>query len=171
MHLARASILLSAALGLAILTGCAAQVPLHSESADAQAKQFAAPAKGKAGLYIFRDDKLLGAGLYKDIYVDGVCLGETAPGVFFYTEVEGNKPHKITTEGEVSDYEITINTEAGKHYFVEQYITFGLTVWGANIREVEESYGKAEVMKCQQAIPGTCASSFLFGVNSVEQSE
>ena len=44
-------------------------------------------------------------------------------------------------------------------------------VWGANIREVEESYGKAEVMKCQQAIPGTCASSFLFGVNSVEQSE
>ena len=158
MRFARASILLSAALGLAILTGCAAQVPLHSESADAQAKQFAAPAKGKAGLYIFRDDKLLGAGLYKDIYVDGVCLGETAPGVFFYTEVEGNQNHIVATESEFSPNQTKVYTEAGKHYFFEQYIKWGVFVGGADVRQVDEQMGKAQVSVCQQAIPGTCSN-------------
>ena len=72
MHLARASILLSAALGLAILTGCTASVPLHSTDVNNESKQFAPPSEGKAGIYVFRDDEFVGSGLYKDIYIDGV---------------------------------------------------------------------------------------------------
>lgn len=54
------------ALSLALLTGCAAQVPVQDPSVSTQAKSFEDPAPGKAGVYIYREDNLiLGAGLYK----------------------------------------------------------------------------------------------------------
>ena len=152
------AILATAALGLAILTGCTASVPLHSTDVNNQSKQFAPPSEGKAGIYVFRDDEFVGSGLYKDIYIDGVCLGETAPGVFFYTEVEGNQNHVVATESEFSPNQTKVYTEAGKHYFFEQYIKFGVFVGGANIEQVDERIGKAKVTVCQQAIPGTCSN-------------
>ena len=146
------------ALVLTITTGCTASVPLQSNEVTLQTKQFAAPSAGKAGLYIYRDDTWVGAGLYKDIYVDGMCLGETAPGVFFYTEVDGNKNHTISTESEFSPNEITVYTEAGKHYFFEQYMKLGVFVWGADIRQVDEQQGKLKVDVSMQATPGTCSN-------------
>lgn len=158
MFLTRGVILAGAALGLAIMTGCTASVPLQSTDVNNQTKQFAPPSEGKAGIYVFREDELIGSGLYKDVYIDGVCLGETAPGVFFYTEVEGNKDHIFATESEFSPNQTKVYTEAGKHYFFEQYIKFGVFVGGADIRQVDEQMGKAQVSICQQAIPGTCSN-------------
>ena len=145
-------------LGLTVFTGCTASVPLHSTDVNNQSKQFAPPSEGKAGIYVFRDDEFVGSGLYKDIYIDGVCLGETAPGVFFYTEVEGNQNHVVATESEFSPNQTKVFTEAGKNYFFEQFVTWGVFVYGADIRQVTEAEGKQMVQSYQQAIPGTCSN-------------
>lgn len=157
MRLTRASILLSAALGLAILTGCTASVPVHSNAQSEQAKQFAAPSEDKAGLYVYRDAEGFGGFTYRDVYLDGVCLGETAPGVFFYTEIEANKEHTLTSPGQFTPYEVTIYAQPGKTYFVEQRVKWGVFRHPAPIREVEESYGKQKIMQYQQAVAGNCS--------------
>ncbi|MBU3826537.1 MAG: DUF2846 domain-containing protein [Candidatus Anaerobiospirillum merdipullorum] len=72
----RYALLGGSALALAILAGCSASVPTVDGTAEAQAaKQFVAPTEGKAGVYVYRRDDLMGYGLYKDIYIDGICLG------------------------------------------------------------------------------------------------
>lgn len=91
-----------------------------------------------------------------DTYVDGVCLGETSPGVFFYTEVEGNKTHTVSTESEFSPNEVSVYMKAGNHYFFEQYMRMGVFRAGANIKQVAETTGKIQVQKYAQAYPGIC---------------
>ena len=43
------------------------------------------------------------------------------------------------------------DAEAGRNYFVEQYIRMGLFVGGANLRLVDEAEGKKSVLECQLA--------------------
>lgn len=86
-----------------------------------------------------------------------MCLGETATGVFFYTEVEGNQNHVVATESEFSPNQTKVFTEAGKNYFFEQFVTWGVFV-GADIRQVTEADGKQMIQSYQQAIPGTCSN-------------
>ena len=46
--------------------------------------------------------------------------------------------------------------EAGKHYFVRQYIKMGFFSGGANMKQVSEVEGKAEVMKLNMAAVRKC---------------
>ncbi|EEW07985.1 conserved hypothetical protein [Vibrio mimicus VM603] len=137
------------------LSGCAS-VPTADSSISNQAKAFEAPTKGNAGIYIYREDTLVGAALKKYVYVDDECIGETAPGVFFYHEVEGNKEHKISTESEFSENDLTIYTEEGRNYFINQFIKMGVFVGGAGLEQVDENKGKAEVLKIDMAEKGNC---------------
>ena len=84
----------------ALITGCAS-VKMESKEASDKLKQFAPPGIGNSGLYLYRDSSF-GTALKKDILVDGQCVGESAPNVFFYTEVTGGKVHVISTESEFS---------------------------------------------------------------------
>ena len=152
--------LIGAAVGLAILTGCTASVPTYSTEVANQSKEFISPTNEKAGIYVYRRAGYFGRAIKKDIYVDGVCLGETAPGVFFYTEVEGDKTHSVATEGAFTPNEVEVYTESGKLYFFEQEMKFGILVASASINQVDERTGKEEVTRCQQAIPGTCSESY-----------
>ena len=140
-----------------LFTGCAS-VNVESQTASSEKKAFVAPAAGQAGLYIFREG-ILGAALKKDVLVDGKCIGETAPNVFFYTEVEGGKSHKIETESEFSANALELFTEAGKNYFVRQYIKVGFFVGGANIEQVTEAQGKAAIMPLAMGQQGRCGDS------------
>ena len=81
---------------IAIATGCAS-VPMESPEADRTAKEFRTPEGEKAGLYIYRAAGI-GTALKKDIWVDGECIGESAPQIFFYTEVDGDQTHTVSTE-------------------------------------------------------------------------
>ncbi|EJL6905488.1 MULTISPECIES: DUF2846 domain-containing protein [Vibrio] len=137
------------------LSGCAS-VPTADSSISNQAKAFEAPTTGNAGIYIYREDTLVGAALKKYVYVDNECIGETAPGVFFYHEVEGNKEHKISTESEFSENDLTIYTEEGRNYFINQFIKMGVFVGGAGLEQVDENKGKAEVLKVDMAQKGNC---------------
>jgi Protein of unknown function (DUF2846) len=138
-----------------LLTGCAS-VNMESKEDSAKAKQFAAPQAGNSGLYIYRDS-FVGKALKKDIWVDGKCLGESAPDVFFYTEVAGGKEHSISTESEFSPNALALVVEAGKNYFLRQYIKMGIFVGGAGLETIPEDQGKAAVAKLDLAKPGTCS--------------
>ena len=139
---------------LALLSGCAS-VKMEDKAASDRAKQFAQPSAGRAGLYVYRDSNF-GAALKKNIWVDDRCIGESAPNVFFITEVApGN--HKISTQSEFSPNDLSLLVEAGKNYFVRQFIKMGVFVGGAGLEPVTEEQGKAAVAKLELAAAGTCS--------------
>lgn len=139
------------------VVGCAS-VPMESSQKTTAAKQFSAPTEGKAGLYIFRYGSF-GSALKKDIWIDGVCLGETARNVFFYEEVEGGKEHKISTESEFSPNDLLLMTESGKLYYIQQYIKFGAFVGGAGLKLVDEKEGQKMLGELNLATRGTCSQA------------
>ncbi|AVS62931.1 DUF2846 domain-containing protein [Paracidovorax avenae] len=142
------------ALSALFLTGCASVNMASKEESD-KAKQFDAPAAGNAGLYVYRDS-FIGKALKKDILVDGKCLGESAPDVFFYTQVEGGKKHTLQTESEFSDSTLEMFMDAGKNYYVRQYIRMGAFTAGAGLAQVTEERGKTDIAKLGLAQPGKC---------------
>jgi len=144
-----------AVVALSVLSGCATVTMESKEKSDA-AKKFAAPAADKAGLYIFRAGSLGGA-LKKDVWVDGKCLGETAPNVFFYEEVAGGTEHKISTESEFSPNDLVLNTKGGQNYFIRQYIKLGVFVGGAGLEVIDGENGRREVAELELATKGNCS--------------
>jgi hypothetical protein len=137
------------------LSGCASVNMAGKEETD-KAKQFTTPGAGNSGLYVYRNSAI-GQSLKKDVWVDGKCLGESAPNVFFYEQVEGGKKHKIDTESEFSPNSLEVFMEAGKNYFVRQFIKMGAFVGGADLEQIPEAQGKADVAKLGLAQPGTCS--------------
>jgi hypothetical protein len=150
-------ILLATAVTASFLSGCAS-VPMETKEQGEMAKKFNPPAEGSAGLYIYRSGSFGGA-LKKDIWVNGKCIGETAPNVFFYEEVKGDSEHKVSTESEFSPNDLLVNTETGKNYFVRQYIKMGVFVGGAGVELVDENKGKGEVRKLKMATKGSCSKA------------
>jgi uncharacterized protein YlaN (UPF0358 family) len=138
-----------------LFSGCAS-VPMETAEMSDMAKKFNPPTDKNAALYIYRSGSLGGA-LKKDVWVDGKCIGETAPNVFFYEEVEGGAEHKISTESEFSPNDLLVNTESGKNYFVQQYIKIGVFVGGSGLELVEEEKGKKAVEQLEMAKKGTCS--------------
>ncbi len=144
-----------AVLIISFLSGCAS-VPLESLEKSDMAKKYNQPSSGTAGLYIYRSGSLGGA-LKKDIWVDGKCIGESAPNVFFYDEVQGDVEHTISTESEFSPNDLRITTVSGRNYFIRQYIKLGVFVGGAGLELVNEEEGKEEVSKLKLAVKGICS--------------
>ncbi len=141
---------------LTIFLGGCASVPMESTENSNHAKQFNAPSEGKSGLYIYRDS-FVGQALKKDIWVNGNCIGESAPDTFFYEQVEGDKEHKISTESEFSPNDLILKVQAGKNYFIEQFIKMGVFVGGAGLEVVDEKKGMEAVSKLDLAKKGQCS--------------
>lgn len=139
-----------------LFAGCAS-VPMESAEMSDKAKTFVAPSEGNAALYIYRSGSLGGA-LKKGVWVDGKCIGESAPNIFFHEEVAGNVEHKISTESEFSPNDLLIKTDSGKNYFIQQYIKLGVFVGGAGLELVDEEKGKKEVAQLQLAKKGACGN-------------
>lgn len=138
-----------------VLAGCAS-VPTVSDDKDMAAKQFNPPSEGKAGLYIYRNS-FIGAALKKDVWVNDECIGETAPNVYFYHEVDGDKEHKVSTESEFSPNDLVVKAKAGMQYFIRQYIKMGVFVGGAGLELIDEEKGKKDVAQLSLAVKGTCS--------------
>ena len=139
-----------------LLSGCAS-VQMESEVASNKAKEFNSPSEGMSGVYIYREDTHLGAALKKDVWIDGKCIGETAKGVYFYEEVEGNKEHKFSTESEFSPNDLVIKTAMGDLYFLKQYLKFGVFVGGAGLEQKTSDVGKKEMELLKMATKGQCS--------------
>jgi len=113
-------------------------------SQDAELKSFAAPAEGKAGVYIYRNS-FVGQALKKNLYLNGELLGESANKTYFYRQVQPGE-HTVSTESEFSDNAFKFVAEAGLNYFIRQYIKMGVFVGGANLEIVSEEEGKEGVL-------------------------
>lgn len=139
-----------------LISGCAS-VEMASKAESAKGKEFNPPSQGNAGVYIYRDS-FVGKALKKDIWIDGKCIGESAPDVFFHTEVEGGKNHKFDTESEFSSNTLDLMFESGKNYFIRQFIKMGVFVGGAGLEQIPEEQGKKDVAKLEMAKPGKCSA-------------
>ncbi|MCF7203531.1 DUF2846 domain-containing protein [Pseudomonas oligotrophica] len=138
----------AAALGFAVMTGCAS-VPMEAPEKDQAFKAFPAPPQDQAGLYIFRDS-LLGAALKKTVKIDGEVIGETAANTYFYRTVTPGS-HLLATESEFSDNTLELDAQAGKNHYVRQSIKMGLFVGGAKLTEVSDEEGRKAVMNTKLA--------------------
>ncbi len=142
-------------LATVLFVGCAS-VPMASKESSDRAKLFGPPSQGQAGLYIYRGGGP-GTALKEDIWVDGKCIGESAPNVFFYEEVAGNQEHTVSTESEFSPNALKIATASDINYFIRQYIKLGVFVGGANLEVVDEVDGEKAVQRLEMATKGTCS--------------
>lgn len=151
-----------ALLGLLMLSGCITPptVPIVDSAEAKKAKAFNPPKKGMAGIYLYRKNEYVGSALKKTLWIDGKCIGDTATGVFFYQEVEGNKDHIISTQSEFSPNDMTFHTDAGKLYFIEQFIKMGVFVGGADLVEREKNVGKEQVRLLNMAQKGNCSEKY-----------
>lgn len=138
-----------------LISGCAS-VDMAPKADSTKAKEFNPPSQGNAGVYIYRDS-FVGKALKKDLWIDSKCIGESAPDVFFYAEVEGGKTHKIDTESEFSPNTLELMLETGKNYFIRQFIKMGVFVGGAGLEAIPEEQGKMDVAKLEMAKPGKCS--------------
>ena len=139
-----------------LAAGCAS-VPMESLERTTTAKQFDPPSDGMAGLYIYRNT-FYGGAAHTDVMVDGHCIGSSAPYVFFYEEVEGDKTHKVSS-GDTTTFGdqlcrncLLIKVKSGMHYFIKQNMAF----WDVGVELVDEEQGKEEVSKLDMATKGTC---------------
>ncbi len=139
-----------------LITGCAS-VDMASPEVSEKAKRFETPGEGKAGVYIYRNS-LIGKHLKKDLWIDGKCIGESAPNIFFYTQVKGGEKHRIETESEFSPNALELMLEAGKNYFFRQFIKLGAFVGGADLEQVSEEKGKADIADLEMALTGKCSA-------------
>ena len=146
-----------------LAAGCAS-VPLETAQINKVAKQFDPPSDGKAGLYIYRNT-FYGGAAYTDVMVDGYCIGSSAPYVFFYEEVEGDKSYKVSTkfpweESPDPDNDLLIKVKSGMNYFFQQYLRM---IGGTGVELVDEEQGKEEVSKLDMAAQGTCRTRRTLG--------
>ena len=138
------------------MTGCAS-VPMEGMEETSIVNKFNPPVEGNSGLYIYRNSFVVQA-LKKDVWVDGKCIGKSAPYVFFYEEVEGDKSHKVSTkfpwvESPDPDNDLLIKVKSGMNYFFEQYLRM---LGGTGVELVDEEQGKEEVSELDMATKGTC---------------
>lgn len=147
--------ILFTAIAASLFSGCAS-VPMASKEKSDEAKKFAPPAEGHAGLYIYRASGA-GTALKKDVWVNDECIGETAPNMFFYQQVKGGTQHKVSTESEFSPNDLIVNTKKGENYFLKQYIKMGVFVVGAKLKLMDQTKGKKEISKLEMAIKGSCS--------------
>ncbi|KGJ88004.1 DUF2846 domain-containing protein [Thalassotalea sp. ND16A] len=149
--------LLATIIATTLLAGCSS-VPMESKETTDLAKEFNAPSKDTAGIYVYRKDTFVGAALKKDVWIGKDCVGETAKGVFFYKEVPANEKLEVSTESEFSPNTLTINAKSGELYFVEQFIKMGAFVGGADLELAHAESGKSEVLRLGMAKGGNCSS-------------
>ena len=131
------------------LTGCAS-VPMAPTAEDQLRKQFSVPSEGKAGLYVFRDSSF-GTALTKMVLIDEHLIGATAINTYFYREISPGQ-HKLSTQSEFGNNDLSISANPGINYYVRQYIKMGVFVGGANLEQVTEEEGKKAVLDCNLAL-------------------
>ena len=129
----------------------------------------AAPAPGKALIYIYRKSGIVGAAGYDKLYVNNDYIGALHSGGYTYCEVPQGlavfyvNPKMVYAPGLVlaaalanvnkSQYEkLRLQVDAGKTYFVNLYIDSPVS---HGMRLVDNSVGEKEIRGLSLCSPGT----------------
>ena len=146
----RSMALLLAGAALIVMSGCAS-VPMASPDQDAEAKKFDAP-PAKSRIYVYRNESFGGA-IYMTVSLDGRIMGRSAAQTFFVWDVAPGK-HTVSSHAEDVSM-VTLETAAGKSYYLWQEVKMGLWMARSLLQQVDEKTGRAGVLECQLAAPST----------------
>ncbi len=144
MKLARRAL---AVFALIFLAACAS-VPKAPAQLDEAVKQFTPPPKGKAALYVFRNESL-GGSVKMTLNLDGQFLGDTAPKTFHWVMIRPGK-HTLVGKAE-NESTLEFTAKAGQSVFVWQEVKMGLLSAGNRLEIVDEERGHAGVAECDLA--------------------
>ena len=78
---------------------------------------------GQSRVWFYRDSSPLGAAIQPAVFLDGVRVGSSIPGGFFFRDTPPGR-HEVTVSTEV-DRKVTFTTEAGQEQFVRMRIGIG----------------------------------------------
>ena len=133
------------ALFVVVLASGCASVQMAAPEQDTAAKSFAVK-PGKSNIYVYRNETM-GAALKMAVALDGKLVGDTASKTYFLLEVNPGS-HTVVSKTE-NDSSVTLNTVAGRNYFLWQEVKMGLLMARSNLQEVDEATGKAGVAECK----------------------
>src|SRR3954454_15550414 len=106
------------AAAVAMLAACAS-VRKADPARDFAGKEFAKPSKGKAALYVFRNDSV-GGGARMTLELDGKLLGETGPKTFHWVTIAPGK-HTLVGKAE-NESAVEFTAASGQNLFVWQEV-------------------------------------------------
>ena len=135
-------------LGITFALGACASVPMGDATRDTALKAFSPPHAEKAGIYIYRNESI-GAAVKMDLQVDGKHIGQTAAETYFFVEVPPGQ-HTLTSISENSDT-LSIDTVAGKLYYVWQEVKMGLLYARTRLHLATEEVGRKGVLESKLA--------------------
>ncbi len=109
------------------LSACAT-VALAPPTEDQQAKTFKV-SEQQANIYVFRRWAFVGSALLLQISLDGLIVGQIAPGTYFLFQVDPGEhtvasstvPHWSWLQWQVYQSVIQLYAESGTNYFIETY--------------------------------------------------
>lgn len=122
-----------------LLTGCVAPLPPMPE--DAVAKRFE-PVPGKAVIYLVRH--ALEPSYVAPVALDDQMIGSTYRGTYIRIETPAGKHQLSGIAGDSGN--ITLNTEAGKLYFIQHNARGYRSFVSSTYQRVDDAYGRSLVM-------------------------
>lgn len=125
-----------------VMTGCASLGPQFNPSTLPEIK----PGTGR--VFIYRPKKFVGAAMSFKVKANDVAITKMKNGGYFvYDAAVGELEISGKTEVKRS---VTLDVEAGKSYYVQGGIGFGLAVGRPKLNIVDEILGKQELLECKQ---------------------
>ena len=106
------------------LCSCAA-MPSYND-VRIQPQEFPEPVQDKALVYFYRESRFMGGGVTYFVEEDGTRIGALFSGSYFYCFTDPGE-HTFSAETEAVSL-LTLNTEAGKEYYVEGTIGIGMMI-------------------------------------------
>ena len=151
MTLLRAGSVLTIVLAAGLmLLGCAATVPLAPATADLAAKSFKR-SQDKASIYVARKGgSLVGPEVLFKVSLDGEVRGRIAAGTYFLFK-EDPGTHTVAAIGLENEDFVTLETEAGKNYFLSIQAKFGLLSARTAIERLDNAEGRKFVLATKRA--------------------
>lgn len=129
----------SFAAAFALLSGCVAGGVKHAEMKSSM--QALKPDEGR--IYFYRRASIFGAALQSDISLNGVVVGTSKPGGFFFVErPPGAYEAHASTEVE---RKVTFNLDRGETKYVRTYVSMGVFVGRVNLELVNASEAEQEL--------------------------
>lgn len=140
----RKMLALSALAVLVLASGCAS-VEMASTEQDTAAKSFAVK-PGKANIYVYRNENF-GAAIKMPVALNGKLVGDTAAKTYLRLEVDPGT-HTVVSKTE-NDSSVTLNTVAGRNYFLWQEVKMGMMMARSSLQQVDDATGRAGVAECK----------------------
>ena len=129
----------SIAVAFALLAGCVTGGVKHA----AMKSSMQAPKPDEGRIYFYRTGSIFGAALQADIHLNGVVVGTSMPGGFFFVErPAGNYEAHASTE--VSRM-VTFALDPGETKYVRTYVSMGILIGRVNLELVSAAEAEQEL--------------------------